>query len=88
MVVKIPNARDQPQFGSVFLLDMEKKTSESPPNKNDNAKKIDSANNELKGEVKTMKLNITNSNPTIKGIYQCFTEFLIESKNDVFIIFF
>jgi len=88
MVVKIPKAKDQPQFGSVFLLEMEKNTSDRPPNIKDKAKNIDNANKELRGEVKTAKLKITNKIPTINGMYQCFTEFLIESKNEVFIIYF
>ena len=86
IVVKIPKAKDQPQFGRVFLLAIEKKTSDNPLNKKDNAKNIESANKELSGEVKTAILRITNRIPTIKGMYQCFTEFLMEFRNDVLML--
>lgn len=49
---------------------------------------MESANKELRGELKTTMLTITNKMPTINGMYQCFTEFLIEFKNDVFIRLF
>ena len=65
---------------------MEKKTSDNPLNKKDSAKNMESANKELRGEVKTAILRITNRIPTIKGMYQCFTEFLIELRNDVFML--
>ena len=87
IVVKIPNAKDHPQFGSVCLLEMEKKISERPLNKKDSAKNIDSAKRELSGEVKTATLKTTNNIPTIKGMYQCFTEFLMELRKDGFMIF-
>lgn len=86
MVVKIPKAKDQPQFGRVFLLAIEKKTSDNPLNKKDKAKNIESAKRELSGEVKTAILRITNRIPTINGMYQCLTEFLMESRNVVFML--
>ena len=80
MVVKIPKAKDQPQFGRVFLLAIEKKTSDKPPNKKESAKNIERANKELRGEVKTTTLRMTNRIPTIKGMYQCLTEFLMSPE--------
>ena len=73
IVVKIPKAKDQPQFGRVFLLAIEKKTSDNPLNKKDKAKNIESANKELRGDVETAILRITNRIPTIKGMYQFLT---------------
>ena len=58
------------------------------PNIKDKENSIDSVSNELSGEVKTTMLIIIKSTPTKRGTYQCLIEFLIECKNDDFILFF
>lgn len=78
--VKMPKAKDHPQLSSRSRLAIEKIISERPPNKKESAKKMDSASNEVSGEVNTTILMTTNSNPTSKGMYQCLIEVFIDFK--------
>jgi len=78
--VRIPKAKDQPQFSNWCLLTIEKTVSEMPPNKNDKAKRRDKVSSELPGEVNATTLTMIKNIPTSKGIYQCLMALLIDFK--------
>lgn len=55
-----------------YLLANEKSISESPPNKNDNAKSTDKVNKVLLVDAYATMLAITEERPTNSGLYLCF----------------
>src|SRR5690625_1596486 len=80
IMVKSPNAKDQPQFSMDLRLLIEKITSKIPLTKKAILIRIASVSKELKGVLNTIILVKINRIPTISGIYQCLMAFFKEDK--------